>query len=723
MEKEKKRLLSITELQDVLGKIPKQLTVAFLAACIAFAVVHAGFFDDRMVSEDYRHFIQTTAQRINLGRFFCFNLITDYINSWMLGCQACLGFALATVILVDLFKVRTRIGAVVVAVLMITMPSLCYLFVYLFSAANLGRVAFLTALSVWILVRWRWGFLPATVIFAVTLGVGQNALIFEAVLCSLVLLRDLMLEGETFSYKRLMIKAVKMLIMGIVGVALYFLIWKLILQITGISAANYKGINQIGSFTLAQIATAVKRSYVDFKDFFFGSRFFYVSRLQKIDYLLFFLTGGFSVVFTCVKRPVRIPGILVVLLLIPLCVGSIQIFVPQVRTDTLMVYPIIYALAFGVTIAESVFPHNRLGSLASWFMLASLVVTGLSHYGITSGYYVKAEAYHEQTMAYENRLLMRIEEAPGYYEGIPIAFLSNGSNDYHGAEGSAYPGILNDRGLWYSFVGTKNNELRKTIDLISVYTGRKLKQATSAQIMQVQASEEAAEMPPYPLDGSIKVINGILTVDYVSREIAVMQVDDNSVLLRFVDHSDSDETETVAWYVYRDGVRVPELERGYDRKNEHLITLTEDGTYTFKGFCNRSGVKKSIMSSTVVVEDGVISTEAGLKRISQEEMNHMIKPEAEVSVTIYGERAVKLTMIDNYLNPGPEYTYAWYVYRNGERLREYDRWYSADSEYDLILAEDGEYRFKLFYRVGDVTKNVISETISIGGTQSGENAA
>ena len=80
-----------------------------------------------------------------------------------------------------------------------------------------------------------------------------------------------------------------------------------------------------------------------------------------------------------------------------------------------------------------------------------------------------------------------------------------------------------------------------------------------------------------------------------------------------------------------------------------------------------------------------------------------------ISTMVYAEpikdnRTVKLTMIDTYLEPGLEYTYAWYVYCNGERLKEYNRWYSADPEYDLIRAEDGEYLFKLSYRVGGVGK-------------------
>ena len=45
------------------------------------------------------------------------------------------------------------------------------------------------------------------------------------------------------------------------------------------------------------------------------------------------------------------------------------------------------------------------------------------------------------------------------------------------------------------------------------------------------------------------------------------------------------------------------------------------------------------------------------------------------------------------------------------------------NESDLILAEDGEYQFKLFYRIGDVRKSVMSAKVLIGETQSEENAA
>ena len=117
------------------------------------------------------------------------------------------------------------------------------------------------------------------------------------------------------------------------------------------------------------------------------------------------------------------------------------------------------------------------------------------------------------------------------------------------------------------------------------------------------------------------------------------------------------------------------------------------------------------------MKNGSIAAD-GLKQISMEEALIRTKPPIEVGVTLVGDRGVKLTIIDNSLNAGPEYSYAWYVYRNGERLKQYDRKYDFDPEYDLILAEDGVYQFRLFYRNGDVTNAVSSEKILVGEAQS-----
>ncbi len=921
MKQKRIHIPTLDDLHTGLARIPKQWILAFAAACVLFVIVHAGYFDDRMLNEDYRHFISTSWQRISMGRFFCFYLITSYCNSWTFGCATCLYFALMAVLAVDLFRIRTKLGAVLTAALLVVMPSTSFMFGYMASAPLYGRMLFLAFLAVWVANRWRWGFLPAIVIFAVSLGVGQSALIAAAVLCILRLLQE-MLTGEPFSYKAVLKKALRFLIMGIVGVVLYLLMWKVAMKIAGVRASDYKGMNEIGQIAIPQLLRSFKESYRSFLGFFFGEKFLYVSALQKAVYGILALAVCFSVVFAVVKKPLRAPGIALLLVLLPPIIGSIEILT-QVGTDSLMIYPIVYLGVLAVHLAEDGLPENGFGRAASWIIALGLIVTCCSFLDITSAFYVQAETYQEHTVAYENRLLSRIEATEGYYPGIPVAIVSNGSSEYVGLKAADFDHAMNERGLWNSFVGTSSRVQEKTISLIQIYTGVKLTEATAAQVAEVSRSPEYAELEVYPLDGSIRIINGILTVNCTYNDVAVMQVDDRTVMAEYRSYTPWEDNVTYAWYVYRNGERMPELERGYTEAAQHLVTLTEDGAYTFKGYCSRSGKKTSLNgTTTVVVKNGVIVESPDLVRISMEEVldrlpqpkvgvevtpergvrlsllnpgfltgsdytyawrvyrdgehreeydrgfdpqasyvlnaaeegvyrfevicrkgntgeeitfqsedteirdelsilrvddctvflrfngketadrnadyawyvmlneeripelgadyhnytGHLVKlekdgiytfkcyirtpenkrsilsfpvevengritenprlgqisledarrqmkPELEIQVKTAGERAVQLTVIDNSLNAGPEYTYAWYVYRNGERLQEYDRGYYQDPEYDLILAEDGVYQFKLFYRIGEIKKSVLSEEIRIGAAGSGEAAA
>ena len=709
-------LPDLSRAESALRRIPKQYIFAFAAACIFFAVFHAGFFDDRMVNEDYRHLITANWQRIQYGRFFCFYLITSYCNAWTLGCETCLYFALTTVLLVDLFKVRTKIGITLVAALAVGMPSLCFMFGYLAAAPLYGRLYFLAVLSVWVADRWRWGFLPATVLFAVALGVGQSALIAGAVLCVLVLLRDMLL-AEPFHYKTLLIKLAKFLFMGILGAALYFALWSIILHIEGLTAVDYKGMSQVGALSFSAILDGIKDSYTDFSGFFFGDRFLYVSRLQKAAYAILFAMVALALIYKAVLRPIIIPGVIAVILLFPLCIGCIQIFVPQVTTDTLMVYPMVYLLVMCVFLIEGSFPDNLLGRGGAWLLLASLLVTCCSFWDISSAFYVQAETYHEQTYAYENRLLSRIEETEGYYPGIPVAIITNGSNDYTGMNPGAFDRTMNQRGMWNPYVGTKDRVLTKTLDLIRMYTGVSLTGATNEQIEEVRNSTEFAELSAFPLNGSIKVINGVLTVNCIYLEAVVMQADDHTLLLNCIDRLSEDNggEGTYAWYVYRDGVRAPELEREYRTVPEHLITLTEDGSYTFKAFCKNGRGTRTVTSAAVVVKNGVIVESASLKQISMEEAQDRALPAAQVIVTQSGDREIRLGMLDNTLHTGPEYRYAWRVYRDGVHLPELDREFAAEARYDLLLSEDGQYLFELIYRNGSEGRevSVLSEETAV----------
>ncbi len=198
----------------------------------------------------------------------------------------------------------------------------------------------------------------------------------------------------------------------------------------------------------------------------------------------------------------------------------------------------------------------------------------------------------------------------------------------------------------------------------------------------------------------------------------VFRVGSNGVLVDCEEVENREGAVRYAWYVYKNGKRMKALDRGYQKSAAYLLSLEEDGRYCFRCFQKSNGGIHSEFSYYVVVQDGKIADDSLLTQISEEEAGEILLPPAEVVMTRLSDRTLKLTIKDNRLDAGQDYTYAWYVYRNGDRLRQYDRKYAADPAYELTLELDGEYRFKLFYRKDGESQYIMSDIITIGDSGS-----
>ena len=121
-----------------------------------------------------------------------------------------------------------------------------------------------------------------------------------------------------------------------------------------VDIATYRGMDMLGQFDLKELAGAFLHSYKNVWSFFFGVDYFYTSAVQKIAYAVLLAASAFACLFAAVKKPARIPGILIGALLLPPCLGAIAILVPEMETDTLQMYTIVFAMLFAVRLAELV---------------------------------------------------------------------------------------------------------------------------------------------------------------------------------------------------------------------------------------------------------------------------------------------------------------------------------------------------------------------------------
>ncbi|MBR1854658.1 MAG: hypothetical protein IJ794_16190, partial [Lachnospiraceae bacterium] len=128
--------------------------------------------------------------------------------------------------------------------------------------------------------------------------------------------------------------------------------------------------------------------------------------------------------------------------------------------------------------------------------------------------YSNLQKRYEKTYAYCVRLLDRIEQTEGYYQGIPIAMV--------GVVGYVpFPVTDFTLPVTSNMIGLNGDTLLYTGDnyelFIQNYLGASLNILTSEEMEDIYYSEEYIEMESFPAASSVKLVDGII---YVKTENA-----------------------------------------------------------------------------------------------------------------------------------------------------------------------------------------------------------
>jgi hypothetical protein len=130
--------------------------------------------------------------------------------------------------------------------------------------------------------------------------------------------------------------------------------------------------------------------------------------------------------------------------------------------------------------------------------------------------YSNLQKRYEKTYSYCVRLLDRIEQTPGYYQGIPIAMIGVvGDESYPVTDitGKVTSGLIgmNGDGLLYR---SDNYEL-----FIQHYLGATLNMLPAGEVTgQMYDSEVYREMESFPAADSIRIVDGIMYIKTENKE-------------------------------------------------------------------------------------------------------------------------------------------------------------------------------------------------------------
>lgn len=501
------------------GKIKREWKLAFLAAAVTALLVHMPALLMDVPNHDGLDSMYFDQNMITSGRWFLMvacGFSSFYTIPWVIGLLGILFLSLAAAALTEALELKKPWVIVVCSGLLASFPALASTFAYVFTLDGYMLALLLAVHAVVLTKKYQKGFLAGGVCLAFSLGIYQAYLPFAMILSVFCIL---MLLAEDGTGKEKLKKILHYLYMGILGVVLYYGILQVLLRLQGKQLASYQGIDGMAQGNNAGLLTSVKQMYVDFLKFTLRGNVLYQNWISSVALLLLLFAALFAGgVLVKNRKWWKKPGffgiIILAVLVLPVITNVILIISPSVTYHLLMRYQWVLYLIGLVAFVGNGTEEGKTGAVLQWLALCCGVVL-VFFYGVVDNIgYSNLQKRYEKTYAYCVRLLDRIEQTEGYYQGIPIAMIGVVGED-------EFPGTDITLDVTSGMIGLNGDSLLYTGEnyrlFMQHYLGATLNILPADAMKEMYYDEEYIEMDSFPGENSIRIIDGIL---YVKTENA-----------------------------------------------------------------------------------------------------------------------------------------------------------------------------------------------------------
>lgn len=171
----------------------------------------------------------------------------------------CLFMAVAAVLICDLLKLQRPVLRGISVLLLVCSQYVQNLISYRFCSAAYAASFLLAVLAVYCVAAYscRWAVAVGALCLTFSVALYQSGLGVAAVLCLLVLIFRLLLQPEQMQSVLHLLG--RMLLMGVLGMAVYLLVLQVLLKVYGVTLADINGIDQVGVQSILQLPQGMFR--------------------------------------------------------------------------------------------------------------------------------------------------------------------------------------------------------------------------------------------------------------------------------------------------------------------------------------------------------------------------------------------------------------------------------------------------------------------------------
>lgn len=521
-------------LEKCRNRITAEWKLAFGAAFGAGLLIHLPIMLSDIPNHDGLSSMYFDQNMITSGRWFltvACGFSSYYTLPWLIGLIALFWLGCTAAALVELLEIKDKILIAGVSALLAAFPAVASTFAYVYTMDGYMMALFLAVLAVLFTKKYGWGFVPGAFCLAFSMGIYQSYLPFAVILC---LYMVLILFIEEKGLKGKLRAALSYLFMGVGGAVLYYLILQLLLFLQGKELADYQGISGMsaaGGPSGTSLLHSLAEIYRDFVVFTLKGNVLFNNLFSGIALLALAVLVALTVLWLMLgrkwwKSPLFYGSLCIAVLGFPIAANVILLVSPQVNYHLLMRYQwVLFLILMAAFVGRYRGVDQRAytpgagvskscGVLGEWILSVSVLVLTFN-YAVTDNIaYSNLEKRYEKTYAYCLRLLDRIEQTPGYYQGIPIAIM--GVVGYE-----EFPVTDITESVTGGMIGISGDTLLYTADnyeaFMKNYLGASLNFLDVDTVGEIYYSEEYVAMDSFPGENSVKLVDGVI---YVKTENA-----------------------------------------------------------------------------------------------------------------------------------------------------------------------------------------------------------
>ena len=417
--------------------------------------------------------------------------------------------AISAGLLVSVFCIENRTMAAIAGMLLVVFPSAFSTLIFRYTSVYYGVGIFLAVLAAWILPRHRFGIIISAVSMAGSLGIYQAYIPITIGIFVLLLLQQT-LQGKS-SLWVLIRRGIYYCLTLILGLCCYYLFLHITLRIYGTSLSDYQGIDQMGKMSLKDLPDLVKEAFYLFCTFPLKNHYGLASmKLIKLSYVA--LSGisagimGYILLIRIKKITLALFAVLMCLVF-PVAVNFVVVMCPESWIYTLMVYA--FALAGYVPIVLFTCMTDCGGKYRKH--LVNAIILGLAV--LVGGYSYKTNVNYSalyfsnrQVENYLNSMIVQIRMEEGFDTEKQWAFIGEIEDpllncywqyemDFGGIEQTQW---MLQRYSWPEWIRN--------------YYGYTFPTASNEDVLRLYETEQVQNMPYWPNEGSIQVIDNFVVI-------------------------------------------------------------------------------------------------------------------------------------------------------------------------------------------------------------------